>query len=199
MRATGLLSTTMVLAVCILAAAGQPDGAIKGAVKYRWVENFPIVVFIEEVPGRKFTPPAKHAQVDQQDRLFVPRILPILVGTTVDFLNSDSYEHSVYSPDNERYDLGNWATGEKRSYTFKKPGVYTQLCKIHPEMIGYVVVLKTPYFAMTDKKGEFIIKNVPPGSYKLKIWGERLLPKQLEKTFEVKVEAGKDASVTIEP
>jgi plastocyanin len=199
MRATGLLSTTLWLAACILATAGQPDGVIKGAVKYRWVENFPIVVYIEEVPGRKFTPPAKHAQVDQQDRLFVPRILPILVGTTVDFLNSDSYEHNVYSPDGERYDLGNWATGEKRNYTFKKPGVYTQLCKIHPEMIGYVVVLKTPYFAMTDKKGEFIIKNVPHGSYKLKVWGERLLPKQLEKTFEVKVEAGKDASVTIEP
>jgi plastocyanin len=199
-----MLKRIMVFLIAAAAAAcmavwAQGGGNVKGTVKNRWVEKFPIVVYIDEIAGKKFAPPSKPAHIDQRGKVFIPRVLPVLVGTKVDFLNNNPFEHNVYSPDHEKYNLGNWKKGEVRSYTYKNPGVYTQLCKMHPEMIAYVVVVKTPYFAVTDKAGNFTLKGVPPGTYKLKVWGERLRPNQLEKTFEVKVEAGKEASVTIEP
>jgi len=199
MALKSLLVTLMLAAVAVVAVLAGEESTIKGTVKNRWVEKFPIVVFIEDIPGQKFTAPEKPAQVDQRDKVFVPRVLPVVAGTKVDFLNNDPFEHNVYTPDKEKYNLGNWPKGEVRSHTFKETGVYTQLCKMHPEMIAYVVVLKNPYFAVTDAKGNFTIKGVPAGSYKLKVWGERLRPKQLEQTFDVKVEAAKEVSVTLEP
>ena len=68
-------------------------------------------------------------------------------GSTVNFLNGDTIKHNVMSPDNERFDLGNARGGDMLSYTFNNPGVYTILCRVHPEMISYVVVVNTPYFA----------------------------------------------------
>ncbi|OHB77914.1 MAG: hypothetical protein A2Z34_03530 [Planctomycetes bacterium RBG_16_59_8] len=179
--------------------AAKETGNISGVVQYALVKKYPAVVFIEEMPGRTFAPPEKHSIMDQLGKVFVPRALPVVVGTTVDFLNSDELEHNVFSPDNEKYDLGNWGKGEKRVYTFNRPGAYTQLCSLHPEMIAYVVACKTPYFAVADAEGKFTIKDVPVGSWKLKVWHERLKPKQLEKTFDVTVELNKEAKCTIEP
>jgi len=87
----------------------------------------------------------------------------IQTGSTVRFLNNDNEPHNVYSPEG-RYNLGTWPTGETRDYTFKKPGIYTQLCNIHPDMLAYVVVVDTPHFAVTDATGAFLIRNVPPAS-----------------------------------
>ncbi len=191
-----LFVATMLTALWSAWALAQ-GGTIKGKVNYRWVAKFPVVVFIEEMPGKTFPAPKQPAHMDQKNNTFIPRVLPILVGTKVEFLNSDPFDHNIYSPEG-KYDLGNFGKGQKRSYTFTKPGVYTQLCKLHPQMIAYIVVLKTPYFAVADKNGNFEIKNVPPGNWKLKVWGERLRPSQLQKTFGVKVEAGKVANVTID-
>lgn len=177
----------------------QKGGTIKGVVKNRWVANFPIALYIDEMPDKKFAPPEKHPIADQKGKVFVPRVLPVLVGSSVDFHNSDNFEHNVFSPDGEKYNLGNWGMGQKRSYTFKTSGVYTQLCKLHPEMISYVLVVKTPYFAVSDKEGNFKIESVPSGTWKLKAWGERLKKAQLDKTYEVKVEEGKEAVIEIQP
>jgi hypothetical protein len=78
----------------------------------------------------------------------------------------------VYSPEG-RYNLGTWPTGDTKDYTFKKPGIYSQLCNIHPDMLAYVVVVDTPYFAVTDATGAFLIRNVPAGKYKLVVWHEK--------------------------
>lgn len=187
------------LSADIAKTEAQKGGTIKGIVKNRWIANFPIAVYIDEMPDKKFSPPEKHPVTDQKGKVFVPRLLPVLVGSAVDFHNSDNFEHNVFSPDGEKYNLGNWGMGQKKSYTFKTPGIYTQLCKLHPEMIGYVVVVKTPYFAVTDKDGNFKIDNAPAGSWKLKAWGERLKKAQLEKTYEVKVEEGKETTIDIQP
>ena len=133
------------------------------------------VVYIDEVPGKVFMPPKKHAVMDQRNLKFEPHVLPILVGTTVDFLNSDNVLHNVFSPDTcaGGFNLGTWPKGEIRSYTFTKPCIVTILCNVHPEMEAYILVLKTPYFAVTDSLGNFTIKDVPAGVYKLKVWHER--------------------------
>ncbi|MFN3466445.1 MAG: plastocyanin/azurin family copper-binding protein [Candidatus Brocadiales bacterium] len=160
--------------------------------------KFPIVVYIDEIPGATFAP-KNHPIMDQKNKEFIPRVLPVLVGSTVDFTNQDDMEHNVLSPDNEGYDLGNAGKGAILSYTFKNPGVYAQLCRIHPEMVGYIVVVKTPYFTLTDEQGNFRLENVPPGQHKLKVWGERLKPTQLRKEFFATVEPGKETSVEIKP
>jgi hypothetical protein len=106
----------------------------------------------------------------------------IQTGSTIRFRNSDKEPHNVYSPEG-RYNLGTWPTGETRDYTFKKPGIYTQLCNLHPDMLAYVVVVDTPHFAVTDATGAFLIRNVPPGKYRLVAWHEK--KDRLERDVEV--------------
>jgi len=119
-----------------------------------------------------------------------PYLLPVLVGTTVDFLNSDSVNHNVFSPDGEGYNLGTWPKGQSKSYTFKKAGVYTQLCSVHPEMEAFVIVLANPYFAVADKDGKFTINDVPDGHYDLKVFSKKLKKAEKEKKFGVDVAKG---------
>lgn len=188
----GLLSLVLSISSTVLSGGGANTGILSGVVNHTSVKRSPTVVYIEEITGQKFNPPAASQVLDQKNKEFQPHVLPVLVGTRVDFLNNDSFKHSVYSPDGEKYDLGEWDKGGKASYTFKQPGVYTQLCELHPEMIGYVVVLKTPYFAVVDGEGKFRIPNVPAGTWKLKVWNERLKPIQLEKSFDVKVTEGQE-------
>jgi plastocyanin len=174
-------------------------GTITGTALHSTVKKYPTVLYIETMPGKDFTAPEKPAIMDQRGKEFTPRVLPILVGTTVEFANNDDFEHNVFSPDGEGYNLGNWGKGVKRSHTFKTPGVYVQLCKVHPEMVSYILVLKTPYFAVADAEGKFKIPSVPAGTWKVKMWNERLKPKQLETTVEVKVEEAKEVEIEIKP
>jgi plastocyanin len=135
------------------------------------------VIYIEKVEGT-FDPPKEHYTMDQKNLVFIPHVLPVLQGGTVDFLNSDEVRHNVFSPDGEKYNLGTWPSGEIRRYTFSKCGSskvcpYTQLCNVHPEMEAYVVVLQNPYYTVTDKQGQYRIENVPPGNYKLAVWNKK--------------------------
>jgi plastocyanin len=158
-------------------AAGTIAGKVDAKKKYR--KN--TVVYIEKVAGTHKAP-SKSVRMDQKGQKFRPFVLPVVTGSTVKFLNSDNTGHNVFSPDGEKYDLGSWNKGESREYSFKKEGVYTQLCKMHPSMIGYIVVLQNPYYAVTKKSGEFEIKNVPPGDYTVKVWNERKKAKPVKVT-----------------
>ncbi len=127
------------------------------------------------ISSKKFDRPADHVSVDQKNMLFVPHTLVILRGTTVDFLNSDQVAHNVYWPSvggNKalKHSLTIVSPGQKKSFEFDDLGAAQLLCNMHAEMVGYVVVVPTPYFALTDNDGAFTIKNVPPGSYTLKSW-----------------------------
>jgi len=159
---------------CSLMQAGDITGSIK-TKKAKYKKN--AIVYIDKIDGKIFDPPKEHQILDQKNLTFVPHVLPVLTGTTVDFINSDDVLHNVFSPDNcaEKFNLGSWPKGEKRSYTFDEPGcLAVVLCNVHPEMEGYVVVVETPYYATTDEDGNYKIKNVPAGNYTLKIWHERL-------------------------
>ena len=83
---------------------------------------------------------------------FIPFALPVVKGSTVTFLNNDNTGHNVYSPDHEKYNLGKWSKGQTRKRKFSRLGVYTQLCKMHPSMLAYVIVLQNPYFVVTGRR-----------------------------------------------
>jgi len=180
------LDKTIGLATLLLVgwlfAAPVGAGEIKGTVKtpgMRSPEN--IAVYIDAIPDKTFPPPTQHALIDQRKMTFVPHVMVVLKGTTVDFLNSDTVGHNVYWPSisgNKKLaqNLGTWPQGQKKSFTFAELGAAALLCNVHPEMSGYVVVVPTPYFAVTDKEGRFVIKDVPPGKYTLKTWSEEGKP-----------------------
>ena len=127
-------------------------------------------------PGKTFPAPKEHGKIDQANLVFHPHVLPVLVGTTVDFLNSDAVLHNVFSPDAcaEKFNLGTWPKGQVKSYQFKKECVAALLCKVHPEMEAFVVAVPTPYFAVTKADGTYHIPDVPDGNYTVKVWHPKL-------------------------
>lgn len=185
-----------VLAASTTAFVDDPVAKVTGAIASPLAKRFPTVVYLEGAASQGPASSQARAAVDQKGKVFIPRVLPVQVGTTVDFLNSDGFEHNVFSPEG-KYDLGSWGQGNKRSHTFSQPGVYTQLCKLHPEMVSYVVVLETPYFTVADSEGKFQIDKVPAGSWKLKVWNERLKSKQLGKAWPVEAKTGQVSTVEV--
>jgi len=182
----------------LLSSQGGEAGRITGKVKGKWIEKYQVVVFIQGVPGKRAELRADRLVMNQKDKTFSPRLLPVVVGTTVEFKSSDPFKHNIFSPDGERYNLGTWVGEKGKSYTFKRPGVYRQLCNIHPQMLAYIVVLDTPYFALTDNDGNFEIGSIPSGKYLLRVWGEKLTKEQLARTFDVIVGEGAPVSIAID-
>jgi len=159
-------------------AGAMQAGEIKGKVNVQGLKSAEnIAVYVEAIPGKDFPAPAQHVTVDQKQMKFVPHVIAVQKGTTVDFLNSDPVGHNVYWPSisgNKKlaHNLGTWPKGQSKPFQFNDLGFASLLCNVHPEMSGYVVVVPTPYFAVTDKDGNFVIKDVPPGKYTLKTWSE---------------------------
>jgi plastocyanin len=157
-------------------------GDLKGKVTaqgLRSAEN--IAVYLDSVPGKTFTAPAQHVTVDQTHLAFSPHVSVVLQGTTVDFKNDDTVGHNVYWPavsHNRKlaHNMGTWPQGLSKPFTFNDLGDVPLLCNVHPEMSGYIFVVPTPYFALTDKDGGFTIKNVPPGQYTIKTASEAAKP-----------------------
>ena len=171
------MKTSMVGLLAAALALPAAAGDIHGKVVCKGVrDSANAVVYVDAIAGKAFPPPQEHAKINQLNLVFEPHVLPVLVGTTIDFLNSDAVQHNVFTPDAcaEKFNLGTWPKGETRSYTFKTGCVATLLCKVHPEMEGFVVAVPTPYFAVTKADGTFRIADVPDGSYTLKVWHPKL-------------------------
>lgn len=176
-----IFATTVVLFVFIGICSAQITGKIETeATKTKYKAN--TVVYIEKAEGN-FKPSTKHAQMDQQKLTFIPRVLPVLVGSTVDFLNNDDVIHNVFSPDKcSKFDLGSYGKGVTKTHKFDEIGCQPViLCNVHPEMEAYIIVLQNPYYTVTDKDGNYSIKGVPAGKYTLKVWNEKLntTPKEI--------------------
>ena len=175
-RNTLMLAVLMTLCLSLVRAAWA--GEIKGKVTVQGLRSpASIAVYIDAISGKSFTPPTQNVVMDQKKMTFIPHVLVVLKGSTVDFLNSDPVGHNVYWPSisgNKKlaHNLGTWPQGVKKAFTFTDLGTASLLCNVHPEMSGYVVVVPTPYFATTDKDGNFEIKDVPPGQYTLTTWSE---------------------------
>jgi len=163
----------------LLLACGLPATAcdLHGKVACKGVrDSAGAVVYVAAIAGKTFPAPKEHAKMDQANLVFSPHVLPVLVGTTVDFKNSDAVLHNVFSPDAcaDKFNLGTWPKGESKTYTFKRECVAALLCKVHPEMEAFVVAVPTPYFAVTKADGSFDIAGVPDGDYTVKVWHPKL-------------------------
>jgi plastocyanin len=172
------VKASVISAAALVLAGASFAGDIKGKVSVQGIKSaVNIAVYVDAIPDKKFEVPKEHVVVDQKKMEFIPHVVVVLQGTTVDFSNSDPVGHNVYWPSisgNKKltHNLGTWPKGEKKSFQFNDLGVAPLLCNVHPEMSGYVVIVATPYFAVTDKDGNYEIKNVPPGKYTLKTWSE---------------------------
>lgn len=134
-----------------------------------------VIVYIETVPGSF---PATHVRMDQKNLVFIPFVLPVIQGSTVEFHNSDSLAHNVVGVGGDEFNLGSFSKDMVREHTFTKLGQVSLLCNIHPEMEAHVLVLQNPYFAQPNGNAEFHLANVPPGDYVIKAWYKGKVKKQ---------------------
>lgn len=121
-------------------------------------------------------------EIKQKGKKFVPHVLVIPINQDVSFPNEDPFPHNVFSAsDIKRFDLGLYQAGDKRQLNINRAGVIPVYCNIHPQMKAYILSLKTPYFGLSNDKGEVKIDNVPPGKYTVKVWHEKALDEVLDK------------------
>jgi hypothetical protein len=156
-------------------AGNYGSKALKTAERINYDEMRDFVVYIKgPLPGAKPVRPLE--EIHQKNATFVPHVLPVMVGTSVEFPNDDNIFHNVFSKsDAAPFDLGLYKKGDlAKQVPFNKPGEVDVFCSIHARMSCIILVLENPYFAVTDSRGHYTITNVPPGTYTLVAWQERL-------------------------
>jgi plastocyanin len=153
----------------------RPDVAGLGAAAARDAADMRRgVVYLDTAPRGAFDErePAR-AVLDQHNERFVPHVLAVMVGTVVDFPNSDRTYHNVFSLSRaKRFDLGRYAAGRSKSVRMDRPGVVRVFCDIHSHMSAFILVFNHPFFDVTAPDGRFELPSVPPGSYTLVGWYE---------------------------
>ncbi len=160
---------------CIFNSSLIHAGEIQGIVKNLngVLEN--AIVYLEKIDGKTFPPPEKTVILNQVGLVFVPHVLPVLVGTKVNFPNEDVVLHNVFSPGyTGKFNLGTYPQGTTKTRVFEKPGIVLLLCNVHHEMSAFVLVVETPYFVVTGRDGKYTLRNVPPGKYNLAVWHESM-------------------------
>lgn len=169
-------------------------GGQGGLPKVRGITMSDFVVTIEGAKGPAVVPPsARSIVLDQKNITFVPHVLAVQVGATVDFPNSDPIFHNVYSiSEAKKFNLGMYPKGMKKTVTFDRPGIVELRCNVHSEMKAYILVKETPHFAATSRLGTYTIPNVPAGNYKITLWHERLPAQQKS------ISVSADGSVTVD-
>jgi plastocyanin len=194
----------MIVVLPSLAGAGSINGkvTVKGL---RSPAN--ILVYLTKAPAAEIDVSGVQFEMDQRDLTFSPHVLPIPVGATVQFPNHDKVDHNVFSLSRtQEFNLGSYKPGEVKTVRFDKPGIVEVRCDVHAEMLAYIMVMKNPYFAVTDAKGRFEIPSsrlfgktggskitdLPPGKYFIKTWHEKL------KTQRQKVAVSDEGPVTVQ-
>lgn len=152
-----------------------------------------VVVYLKGVTFKGALPPS-HAEIRQEHESFVPRVVAVTKGSTIDFPNGDPFFHNVFSLSSAAtFDLGRYPMGRQKSTILNTPGLVKVYCHIHSQMSASILVLDHPYFAMPDLSGAFTMPNVPPGTYTMVGWHERIG----ERAATVQVKAGATSSIDI--
>ena len=162
------------------AADGSGFGIVKGTITIGGKPASEAVVSIEGLSKDQIKSQLSHAEpqkkiIDQRNLKFIPTVVAIMAGETVDFLNNDKSWHNVYSKGGANdFDLGLYPPGKTRSMKFDKAGVSRILCNAHPNMEAFVVVKDHPFFSSTDSRGNYEIDSVPLGKVSVEIWSPNL-------------------------
>lgn len=144
-----------------------------------------VVLWLTPTEGSALPPPAisqssSRARLVQRNKSFEPHVLVVRVGSLVQFPNRDPFFHNVFSLfEGKRFDLGLYEAGSTRDVLFDKPGVSYIFCNIHAEMSAVVVAVNTPYYGVSDRRGQVLIPDVALGRYTLRVWYEAALPETL--------------------
>jgi plastocyanin len=164
--------------------SGGPEQADRSAV----------VVYLAQVPGKKYAALKKARELAQRDKSFVPGIVAITRGSTVNFPNDDKFFHNVFSLSaGNTFDLGLYSAGQSKSVTFDNAGVVDVYCNIHPSMWAQILVLDNPFFTATESDGRFELGKLPPGSYTVMARAVGGSPA----TQQVKIEPGKRTEISL--
>jgi plastocyanin len=141
-----------------------------------------VVVWLEPLAGKPPDSPPQTASIAHHHKTFVPHVLAVRTGSKVRFPNLDPFYHNAFSNyEGEQFDIGLHPPGSSREVTLRRPGIVRLFCNIHPTMSAVIVVLNTPWFAVSNTQGSFRIAGVIPGEYSVKVFYERALPDTLEK------------------
>ena len=172
-------SSLLGLAAASNLVAGSVTGRVelhdsKDAAVRKYMDYSGVVVWLEPMNGLLPAAPGATATMVQRDKTFTPHVLPVRVGTSVDFPNFDPIFHNAFSNYNGKiFDVGLYPPGTSQRVRFSRPGVVRVFCNIHANMSAVIVVLNTPYFEATQKNGSFQFNDVPPGEYSLRFFHER--------------------------
>jgi len=186
---------TCIVFVLVTLPANAFAGEITGTVKVKGLRTpANVLVYLTKAPSATLDLSKTKFVMDQQNLEFIPHILPVLVGSTVHFPNNDKVDHNVFSMSRtKKFNLGSYKPGEIKTVVFDKPGIVEMRCDVHAEMAAYILVLKNPYFAVSDKTGRFKIPdstylkqvgltevtNLPAAKYFVKTWHEKLKTKKM--------------------
>jgi plastocyanin len=173
--ARGVIHGRIELRHALSAPERRPNVSDLGTASHREVpDRTRSVVYLETAPRGAFEQTETgHAVLDQRNETFVPHVLAITTGTTVEFPNSDRIYHNVFSlSKTASFDLGRYAMGHSKSVRFDKPGIVRVFCEIHSHMSAFILVFGHPFFAITDSDGRYRIDNVPAGNYSVIAWNE---------------------------
>jgi plastocyanin len=155
-------------------SAGRPAIAELAAPMNDPIDRRRCVVYLKQAPREAFgLLRTGRVRMDQRGEQFVPHLLAITVGSIVDFPNSDTTFHNVFSlARGNQFDLGRYPPGRTGGHKFDTPGIVPVSCDIHSHMSAYILVFNHPFFAVTDDDGRYSITGVPPGTYTLVVWSE---------------------------
>lgn len=169
-RIPAIVSGLVCFLIAATALAGQES---PGATLQGWAPaGQPGVAWIDDIPDASPSP-RRHALMRQKDLRFIPRVLAIVAGTTVEFRNDDPVPHTIYSiSPAKRFNLGPYSGSRTRSVVFDTPGLVSILCDGYTEMAAWVVVLRNSYFALPGADGGFTISGIPAGPHTLRYWNQ---------------------------
>lgn len=155
-----------------------------------------VIIYLEEIGSKKdYTFSGKTPVLTQKDAEFIPKVLPVLKGTTINIKNEDKIYHNVFSlSETKPFNIGRRPKGENVPQTFNKSGVVRVFCDIHSNMSAYIVVLDNPFFVTGDKDGNYTISNVPAGKYLVNVWHDNLESPAIE----ININSGETKTINFE-
>jgi len=168
---------TLLIVGVLVQASFTPAATLEGVVTVDGRAASDAVVYLD-APNAAAAPTQaapQRAVMGQKNLAFVPRVLPVMRGTVVEFTNSDDVDHNVFSPSAiaGKFNLGTYGPGAASAVTLDTPGDVRILCNIHMEMEAHILVLDGPYFSAVAQDGHYRITDVPAGTYTVKIWQGR--------------------------